>query len=77
MVNKSESAEDEAAALCDLLFEKKGRIYVCGDGQAMASDVHAALRLVTARQLRLSDADAEAELSKLADEGRYCREIWN
>lgn len=69
--------EDEAAALCDLLFEKKGRIYVCGDGQAMASDVHAALRLVTARQLRLSDADAEAELSKLADEGRYCREIWN
>lgn len=66
-----------ASALCDLVYERGGRVYVCGDGQAMAKDVHDALRLATMRGLKLDSAEAEAELTKLNEEGRYCREIWN
>lgn len=69
--------EEQAAELCDLLYERDGRIYVCGDGQAMAKDVHDALRNATMRGLKLDEAAAEAELAKLSAEGRYCREIWN
>ncbi len=43
----------------------------------MASDVHAALRLVISHQLRVSPEEAEAKLTALSSEGRYCREIWN
>jgi len=69
--------EEAATELFQLLFHKAGSVYVCGDGQAMASDVHSALRRAMAQEMRVSEADAEARLSKLAQEGRYCREIWN
>ena len=36
-----------------------------------------ALRRVTAAQLGITHAAAEKRLSALAEEGRYCREIWN
>ena len=69
--------EEAAAEVCELLFSKGGHVYVCGDGQSMASDVHAALRLAVSQQLRLSREEAEAKLTALSREGRYCREIWN
>ena len=69
--------EEAAAEVCELLFTKGGHVYVCGDGQSMASDVHAALRLVVSHQLRVSPEEAEAKLTALSSEGRYCREIWN
>jgi sulfite reductase alpha subunit-like flavoprotein len=68
---------EHAAVLCDLLFEREGRVYVCGDGQAMAKDVHEALRTAVMRGLKVERAEADAELEKLSREGRYCREIWN
>ena len=43
----------------------------------MARDVHASLVTAIAQTLKLSEADAEAQLSELAEEGRYCRELWN
>ena len=69
--------EESAAELCDLLYERNGRVYVCGDGQAMAVDVHLALRRAIEQQRGLSSEAAEAKLSALSKEGRYCREIWN
>ena len=69
--------EERAVEVCECLFSKGGRVYVCGDGQAMASDVHAALVLVCTQQLNVSPAEAEERLRTLAEEGRYCREIWN
>ena len=69
--------EENGAALCDVLYKRKGQLYVCGDGQAMATDVHAALIRATAQELSLSPEAAAAKLAELAKEGRYCREIWN
>ena len=43
----------------------------------MASDVHEALRRVAVTQLGITSAAAEKRLAALAEEGRYCREIWN
>ena len=37
-----------AADLCEGLFQRGGHLYVCGDGQAMAKDVHEALVAVLA-----------------------------
>ena len=54
-----------------------GHFYVCGDGQAMAKDVHTALVNATMHAKKVSSDAAEAMLSKLSEEGRYCREIWN
>ena len=68
--------EDEAAAVVRLLCEQGGHVYVCGDGKAMAADVHAALRRVMQDQLKLSAEAAEAKLQELAAARRYCREIW-
>jgi sulfite reductase alpha subunit-like flavoprotein len=65
-----------AAELCELLLDGNGRVYVCGDGQNMARDVHDALRRVAMRG-GVSVEEAEEKLSELSKEGRYCREIWN
>mmetsp|Transcript_4324 Transcript_4324/g.9500 ORF Transcript_4324/g.9500 Transcript_4324/m.9500 type:complete len:109 (+) Transcript_4324:1953-2279(+) len=69
--------EEQAAELCELLYNRHGCVYVCGDGQSMANDVHLALRRATEAHLALSEETAEAKLSTLSEEGRYCREIWN
>ena len=69
--------ETNASVVAELLFQRRGRLYVCGDGQAMASDVHAALVRVTASELHLSTDEAEAKLAALVADGRYSREIWN
>mmetsp|Transcript_21150 Transcript_21150/g.68949 ORF Transcript_21150/g.68949 Transcript_21150/m.68949 type:complete len:353 (+) Transcript_21150:1343-2401(+) len=69
--------EEDGQRVAQLLLEQAGHLYVCGDGQSMASDVHAALRRIVEAHLSVSPAEAEERLQGLAQEGRYCREIWN
>ena len=70
--------EEMGADLAALLtLEGDARVYVCGDGQSMASDVHAALRSTLVRHGGINMAEAEARLGALAERGRYAREIWN
>ena len=69
--------EEHGRTLCELLYKQKGHVYVCGDGQAMAKDVHEALRRATMVHEKMSEAEAEKALTKLSEEGRYSREIWN
>jgi sulfite reductase (NADPH) flavoprotein alpha-component len=51
-------------------------LYVCGDAQRMAQDVHAALRDVLVNHGGRSVDNAEAELSELAAARRYCRDVY-
>lgn len=51
-------------------------VYVCGDAQRMALDVHAALRDVLVNHGGCDAADAEAELAALAAERRYARDVY-
>jgi NADPH-ferrihemoprotein reductase len=52
-------------------------VYVCGDGAAMAKDVHAALQAILRDQLGMSEAQAGQELTAMTKEGRYVRDIWS
>jgi sulfite reductase (NADPH) flavoprotein alpha-component len=51
-------------------------LYVCGDAQRMAPDVHAALRDVLVAHGGRSAERAEEELAALAAERRYCRDVY-
>lgn len=52
-------------------------VYVCGDGAAMAKDVHAALVGVLRDELGMSEVQAAEELLAMAKAGRYVRDIWS
>ena len=69
--------EERKAEVGAMLYEGNASLYVCGDGKAMATDVHHALRRITEAHLGVGAAEAEARLAALAAEGRYTREIWN
>ncbi|KAG2435704.1 hypothetical protein HXX76_006903 [Chlamydomonas incerta] len=59
------------------LLQAGGYLYVCGDGAAMAKDVHAALIGVASAHGGLSEADATAFLQNLTQERRYVRDVWS
>lgn len=52
-------------------------VYVCGDGAAMAKDVHAALQAILKDKMGMSEAQAADELMAMTKQGRYVRDIWS
>lgn len=67
----------EDAAEVAKLIAGGAYVFVCGDGAAMAKDVHAALQTILRDQLGLSEAQAAQELAAMTKEGRYVRDIWS
>jgi NADPH-ferrihemoprotein reductase len=63
--------------LYDLFIKKKGLVFVCGDGATMAKDVHATLINIIATGGGVSETEAAVQLTALAREGRYVRDIWS
>ncbi len=57
-------------------LEAGAAVYVCGDAQDMAPDVHAALIEIVETQGGLDREGAEAYVRRLADEGRYLRDVY-
>ena len=51
-------------------------LYVCGDANAMAKDVHAMLLLILADQGKQDEAGAKAELDAIRRDGRYLRDVY-
>jgi sulfite reductase (NADPH) flavoprotein alpha-component len=51
-------------------------LYVCGDANAMAKDVHATLLRILADQGRQDEAAAKAELDAIRRDGRYLRDVY-
>jgi len=51
-------------------------LYVCGDANAMAKDVHAALLRIIADQGRLDEAGAKAALDTIRRDNRYLRDVY-
>ena len=57
-------------------LERGAHLYVCGDAQRMASDVHAALVDLISKQGQRSREDAETYLDNLRQQQRYQRDIY-
>ena len=57
-------------------IEDGASIYVCGDAQRMAPDVHAALLDVLEQHGGRSTEQAEETLAMLASERRYLRDVY-
>jgi sulfite reductase (NADPH) flavoprotein alpha-component len=51
-------------------------LYVCGDANAMAKDVHATLLRILADQGRQDEVAAKAELDGIRRDGRYLRDVY-
>ena len=51
--------EGNAADVCELLLDKNGHVYVCGDGQSMARDVHAALATAMMMKTKVTAEEAD------------------
>jgi sulfite reductase (NADPH) flavoprotein alpha-component len=51
-------------------------LYVCGDANAMAKDVHATLLRILADQGKQTEAAAKAEFDAIRRDGRYLRDVY-
>ena len=51
-------------------------LYVCGDAQAMAKDVHATLLRIAADQGGMTPAAAATWIDELRRAGRYLRDVY-
>ena len=68
---------EQASELATLIAEQGASVYVCGDGAAMAKDVHAALLEVLQSGAGLAPAAAAAMLADMVQSKRYVRDIWS
>jgi|TARA_B110000208_G_C11777622_1_gene432653 sulfite reductase alpha subunit-like flavoprotein len=72
---------EAGAVLAQLILEEGAFIYVCGDGQRMAADVHRALEDVLAEHgkvcLAREGVSASEKLAALAERGAYVRDVWS
>ncbi|KAL4447522.1 hypothetical protein ABPG75_004741 [Micractinium tetrahymenae] len=66
-----------AGELYKLIDRQGARVYVCGDGAAMAKDVHACLAGILQSEGGLTEAEATERLHEMTRQGRYVRDIWS
>lgn len=57
-------------------LEEGASIYVCGDEQHMAKDIHATLQMILEQEGGMSAEMAEAYLTKLQQQKRYQRDVY-
>jgi sulfite reductase (NADPH) flavoprotein alpha-component len=57
-------------------LEDGAHLYLCGDAQRMARDVEAGLVYVATKQARMDTTAAKTYFARLADEGRYQKDIY-
>jgi NADPH-dependent sulfite reductase flavoprotein alpha-component len=66
---------EHGAQLWDWL-ENGAHLYVCGDANRMAKDVHRALRDIVAHHGAMAGRDGDGYLRKLAADNRYVRDVY-
>jgi sulfite reductase (NADPH) flavoprotein alpha-component len=57
-------------------LDNGAHLYVCGDANRMAKDVHKALIAIVTEHSGRSADDAEAWLNQLIQQGRYARDVY-
>jgi sulfite reductase (NADPH) flavoprotein alpha-component len=57
-------------------LDRGAHFYVCGDAERMAKDVDIVLRMVVAQHGGLSEAEADAYVTRMSQEKRYVRDVY-
>jgi NADPH-ferrihemoprotein reductase len=66
----------KGADVWKLLQAPGAALYVCGDAKHMAKDVHRALVALVQQHGKMSGTQAEGWVKRLADSGRYMKDVW-
>eukprot|EP00658_Telonema_sp_P-2_P032824 TRINITY_DN24213_c0_g1_i3.p1 TRINITY_DN24213_c0_g1~~TRINITY_DN24213_c0_g1_i3.p1 ORF type:complete len:874 (-),score=200.73 TRINITY_DN24213_c0_g1_i3:269-2890(-) len=63
--------------ICDILLERGGYMFVCGDGNRMAKDVREAVQQIFVEHGELNEKEARRALNELVKEHRFVLDIWS
>lgn len=63
--------------VADILLRQGGYVYVCGDGNQMAKDVHAALLEAVTEHTELNEKESADFLADLKVRRRYVLDVWS
>ncbi|XP_060644831.1 NADPH--cytochrome P450 reductase [Drosophila nasuta] len=69
--------EQDADLIWDVIGEKKGHFYICGDAKNMAVDVRNILTKILSTKGNMSEADAVQYLKKMEAQKRYSADVWS
>ncbi|XP_064461288.1 NADPH--cytochrome P450 reductase-like [Ornithodoros turicata] len=61
----------------DLIGNKNGHFYICGDARNMARDVHEILLEIFCENGNMSKEEAEAYLKRMESQRRYSADVWS
>lgn len=65
------------AVLVDILQNRGGYLYICGDAAGMAQEVHRVMRSLVEEEGNQTREEAEQFLLTLEKEGRYQKDVWS
>nr|ACL01092.1 cytochrome P450 reductase [Ochlerotatus sollicitans] len=69
--------EEDMDLLWDVIGEKKGHFYICGDAKNMATDVRNILLKVLQSKGNMSESEAVQYIKKMEAQKRYSADVWS
>ena len=70
-------SNETAENIWKILSEKNGYLYVCGDANNMAKDVHNALIEIAKDFGKKNQEESELFFTNLVSLGRYQKDVWS
>ena len=68
---------EQGETICDLLLEREGYLFVCGDGANMAKDVKEAVLQIFVDHGELTAKEARAAVKQMTNECRFVLDVWS
>ena len=72
----SHRLKENAETIWDLIGNKSGHLYVCGDAKLMAKDVHNIIINIVSAHGKMSRPQAEKYIKQMEDDKRYSSDVW-
>nr|ANE10102.1 NADPH-cytochrome P450 reductase [Rhopalosiphum padi] len=69
--------EQNADELWNIIGEKSGHLYVCGDARSMAKDVHSIIVKVVMEKGQMTNSQALNYVKKMEQQKRYSADVWS
>lgn len=69
--------EANSEQLYELMVDKGAYVFVCGDGQEMARDVHNCLSSIIQKHGSMSKEAAGSKLIEMTQSRKYVRDVWS